>query len=329
MDILSKGALQMRMHENIVTQISSHTSLKDMWDALKTLYGSPGLAAIFADFKKAIQMRIGSGDPRPAIAKLQNYFGTLGNNGVSLDKFIKAMILISTLPSKYDNTVAILLNKEKSELNFSTVSKAVQAEYDRVANPATLSKFTSIKKKGGNPNFRQQQGKPKDSANNGNSQDKGKGHGSKGGNKKKEKERKKKDQGHSHSHGSSHMVSAIILGNHLISLAPQEYVPPQANVLVLSFTKTGPSIDKRPVDLTPSTHLPASAAKAKSAPSTETSKYPGVGKARKHCGTLNLPKTPRNLKVFEGLEKGKRVLADRLSSPLPRPSKRQRHFSRP
>ena len=120
----------------------------------------------------------------------------------------------------------------------------------------------------------------------------------------------------------SHMVSAAFLGDHLVNLAPQEYVPPQEKASVLSFTSKGPSIEKRPVNLTPSTYSYASAVKAKAAPSTSHSVYPGVGEARKNCGELNLPKTARNLKTFEGVEKAKRTLADRISSP--RPSKRQR-----
>jgi hypothetical protein len=49
----------MRMHENIVSQVSTFTTLKGMWDRLKLLYGVPGLMSIFANFKKAIQMCIG------------------------------------------------------------------------------------------------------------------------------------------------------------------------------------------------------------------------------------------------------------------------------
>ena len=111
------------MQRSLHHHISDSTTSSDLWDLLKDTYGVSGPAKVFTDFKKTITFRIsGNGHPALEIIKLQNIIDQLWLDGVELDAFLQAMILLSAIPSKWDNVPAtILATKKKDELTFTLV----------------------------------------------------------------------------------------------------------------------------------------------------------------------------------------------------------------
>jgi len=117
------GLMQLKMQRTLHHHIDETTTSSNLWDTLKDTYGVSGLAKIFADFKKTMTFRItGNGHPAPEIIKLQNLIDQLRLDGIDLEAFLQAMILLSAIPSKWDNVPATILGtKKKDELTFNLV----------------------------------------------------------------------------------------------------------------------------------------------------------------------------------------------------------------
>ena len=111
------------MQRTLHHHIGETTTSNDLWKILKDAYGVSGPAKVFADFKKTITFRItGNGHLSPEIIKLQNLIDQLRLDGVELNDFLQSMILLSAIPSKWDNVPAtILATKKKNELSFNLV----------------------------------------------------------------------------------------------------------------------------------------------------------------------------------------------------------------
>ena len=127
------GLMQLKMHRTLHHHIDETTTSSILWDTLKDTYGVSGPAKIFADFKRTTTFRIsGNGHPAPEIIKLQNLIDQLRLDGVVLDDFLQSMILLSAIPSKWDNVPAtILATKKRNELTFNLVRDALVTEYER------------------------------------------------------------------------------------------------------------------------------------------------------------------------------------------------------
>ena len=106
------GAMRLRLHPDI----RNHPDIKGsvgpftLWSKIQELYGKPGLSVIYSDFKQAINFAWdGNLDPRSEIARFQVILSRLNANKVELPEFVKGMLLLSSLPQKYDNVVSLAL----------------------------------------------------------------------------------------------------------------------------------------------------------------------------------------------------------------------------
>jgi hypothetical protein len=69
------------------------------------------------------------------------------------------MILLQSIPKKWDSVVAVLLQRyNETDLTFTVVSEAIQTEYTRNHSHAidrhAVNKLSAVKKKGPNPNWK-------------------------------------------------------------------------------------------------------------------------------------------------------------------------------
>jgi len=152
--------MQLKMQRTLHHHIGETTTSTILWDALKDTYGVSGPAKVFSDFKKTITFRIsGNGHPAPEIIKLQNLIDQLRLNNVILDDFLQSMILLSAIPSKWDNVPAtILATKKRDELTFILVRDALVTEFERkntnVNSGSSAKKISNVKRKGPEPQHR-------------------------------------------------------------------------------------------------------------------------------------------------------------------------------
>ena len=156
-DGMAMGAIGMRLTPNIANAIKDETCAGSVWDTLKKVYGQPGLPVIYSDFKKALQFRLSGSDPRPETAEIRLLLDWLHENKVEVPKFIKAMILISVIPKKWDTIVTLILQEtDLKKITFDLVVNKIIAEHERTTNSGNLNKFSAIKRKGKNPQYNQQ-----------------------------------------------------------------------------------------------------------------------------------------------------------------------------
>ncbi|KAF8268216.1 hypothetical protein EI94DRAFT_1800724 [Lactarius quietus] len=161
------------------------------------------------DFKEAISIRIdATKHPLLQINCLQASVHRLSINGVAIPEIIQVMILLSTLPHKWEMLISIF--------GHGTVGKQEeQRETPTAAAAAECSKLSTVKHKRGDPNYKQQCG-----TGNGNGSGSGQknsqqsGQGNSQGKKKHGKHRGKKVsqlQQEQETHDHSHLASKAAL----------------------------------------------------------------------------------------------------------------------
>jgi hypothetical protein len=151
------GLMQLKMQRSLHHHIGDATTSSGLWDNLKNIYGVSGPAKVFSNFKRTMTFRItGNGHPAPEIIKLQNLIDQLRLDNVILDDFLQSMILLSAIPSKWDNVPAtILATKKRDELTFNLVRDALVTEYERrntnVNSGSSAKRISNVKRKGLEP----------------------------------------------------------------------------------------------------------------------------------------------------------------------------------
>ncbi|KAF8881367.1 hypothetical protein BD779DRAFT_1675510 [Infundibulicybe gibba] len=128
---------------------------------LNTKYGVADPSQVFLDFRSALAVKIsGDSNPEPEIMAMSTYFSHLTGNSVVLPPFVQAMILLSAIPSKWDNVGSQLLQTHsQSALTFEIVRIALVKEYQRctaIKGPVQANKISGVKRKGKNPNWKEQ-----------------------------------------------------------------------------------------------------------------------------------------------------------------------------
>ena len=325
-DQQARGAIILRLSTAIRNLVISKTKSKEIWEYLKETYGQAGLSTIYADFKRLAEFRISGNDPRPDIALFKELIDRLTTNEVKLDEFIKSMMFINALPAKYGTIISIIMQGDRKELEVDKIATHVIAEHDRTTSTNQVNKMTAIKRKQGDPSFKQQKQQQPDKPNDGN---KPKGNrGNAGGKKKKDKKNKKQQNQYQHQHHShyangeiSNFASAVLLGPHVVDLNP--HVPQQMTASVATFTPEGPVVRQAPINLPTKAFSKVQGAKISKA--STTSSWPTVAQAQKICDSLKIPRTAHNLRILE--ESGAAAsTSDDVGAP---PAKRARTESPP
>ncbi|KAH9010119.1 hypothetical protein EDB84DRAFT_1570777 [Lactarius hengduanensis] len=181
--------------ERAVEEVASLNKADSIWNRLKAHFDVVQPTTVFKDFKEAISTRIdATKHPLP-----------------------QAMILLSALPPKWEMLVSILCtNYDLANLSLKHVREAIMAQWETEKNKGksqqSAQKLSAVKRKRGDPNYRQQRdaGSGGASGSGGNNpQRSGQGQGNAQGKKRRGKRGGKKPQSqqgqevHDHSHVAS------------------------------------------------------------------------------------------------------------------------------
>ena len=104
---------------------------KDLWDKLKTLFGTTGFAAIFCLFKQVSSKHIRIQHAQTDINETMSLFDQMTQAGLDLPQTFCAMILLNNLPSEY-NSLASTIVQTITVANFDMqhVTAAILVEMD-------------------------------------------------------------------------------------------------------------------------------------------------------------------------------------------------------
>ena len=156
------GIIQLQLIDNLYDKVGL-TSYQT-WKNLEEAFGTPGLAIIHADFKKAINFTLSGSNFAPEIANLYTLFAQLKANKAELPEFHQVMLLIEVLPAKWDLLVSTYMweNTKVEEYKFIAFCDAVCAEWERQYGKKILQhmdKLSAVKHKGESPQYKDQKQK--------------------------------------------------------------------------------------------------------------------------------------------------------------------------
>ena len=93
-DIQCLGILGLCLSPNLRTHLGNTACLT--WDSLNTMFGQPGVSAIFADYQAAISLKVTGGQNlQVEIQQLNTLFKRLVANGMSISDPMQEMILVT------------------------------------------------------------------------------------------------------------------------------------------------------------------------------------------------------------------------------------------
>jgi len=119
------------------------------------------MPAIYADFKQVINIRLTGGNPIPDMERMATLFGRLTTNSLTLPNNLQALLLLASLPPKWDSIAQLYLQHTDlaTMLTFNNVRAAVKQEYERSNRPVDSSaqKLSAVKHKGPDPSYCPQQ----------------------------------------------------------------------------------------------------------------------------------------------------------------------------
>src|SRR5277367_643760 len=132
-----------------------------IWASLRATFGTPGIAATFADFNQAQNIKIsGNQNPQVEIERMHTLLERLRANGVILADYVQGMILLGAIPLKWDHVAAMYLQTtpNMAAVTFAGVRTAIMAEFERVARPSAhvADKISAVKRKVKSPTFQEQ-----------------------------------------------------------------------------------------------------------------------------------------------------------------------------
>ena len=172
--------LILRMDNHITNKYSIMETAKEIWDDLETQYSKPSIASVYMEFKALIDTNIPDGNhPALAFMKLTAHFQCLKEFKFEVSKEIQVLLILAKLPS-YMNIVThiidIAADKDTPTTSSSTSSTPPASpitDLTAIECMATLAwqqhinkcppkgkatnKLSTVKHKGKDPKFQQQQ----------------------------------------------------------------------------------------------------------------------------------------------------------------------------
>jgi hypothetical protein len=117
------GTIILRTNPSIQEELGTLDYANDVWTRLADSYGTATPTSVYKDFKKAIGVRIRTDThPGPAIDDMFAAFQRLGAAKMSIPKPIQAMMLLATLPQKWEMLISIITQTtEMKDLDLNDV----------------------------------------------------------------------------------------------------------------------------------------------------------------------------------------------------------------
>ncbi len=169
----TKGVLKLRCNDAIISVIESLATAKEMWDALATLYGKPGMSTVFTDFKRILHTNIPDHkDPTQALDDMAMSYNRLTTNDFAVPEHIRAAYSSTKVPTSMEAGIfPIVQGKLMKELTVQVLRDNLLLQWDQkhgrtksssVAHTASASahKLSAIKSKTWKSNFQKQSSAP-------------------------------------------------------------------------------------------------------------------------------------------------------------------------
>ncbi|KAF5371598.1 hypothetical protein D9758_003478 [Tetrapyrgos nigripes] len=162
------GVIKLHVAQAIGAKIENITTARVMWDTLKDLYGRPGAAEIFQNFKRAMNIEIScNAHPGAAIDLIKMYLTRITNAGdnTEIPMYLQYMIVTNKLPPDiYAYIIAKITQDDIDDFEHETldnlrthVVNTWEACGRKKPQSANTTKITAIKRKGKPPVFEEQQ----------------------------------------------------------------------------------------------------------------------------------------------------------------------------
>ena len=148
-DMNTRGYLCLKVDATIAHLIKGKSAAEG-YQALKDEFSKVSPTVIYTDFREAISLKFtGNEHPLPTINKMCMLFACLATNGVKLDDFIKAMILINAIPSKWEIIATMNLALDKESIKFESIIPDLIRRWDQQSKGSEVNKISAMKKKRG------------------------------------------------------------------------------------------------------------------------------------------------------------------------------------
>ncbi|KIK81893.1 hypothetical protein PAXRUDRAFT_154980 [Paxillus rubicundulus Ve08.2h10] len=156
------GHILPKMDTHLSQQYQGYSTIKEVWDRLKSQFAKPSITSIYMEFKAMMDTSIPVGNhPAPAFAKMTAHFACLKEFKYELPNSMQVMIALTKLP-QYMNVVACLLNFDSDNLSVQSIECMATMAWQqhssrRKPNEQSANKISTIKRKDADPQFSQQQ----------------------------------------------------------------------------------------------------------------------------------------------------------------------------
>ena len=123
--------MMLHVVSSIQQDLSHFNTSQVMWNHLRNTYGVAMPTSVYKDFKEALNLHINpSQHPDPQMDKMQACFQHLCSNSITIPNQIQAMMLLATIPQKWEMLITIVTqSRQLRTLNFTHVCKAILLQH--------------------------------------------------------------------------------------------------------------------------------------------------------------------------------------------------------
>ena len=96
----AQGSIRLRLNVEVSRHVKDKVTAKELWDELKTAYGSTSGMGAFSFFKAAIVIRIPQNEhPAAAISKIIGNLDELESTGIKIPTTLRALMILGAAPA--------------------------------------------------------------------------------------------------------------------------------------------------------------------------------------------------------------------------------------
>lgn len=164
-NVQAMGTIRLRLTPSVAQRVRSKATAKEMWDQLKEDFGAMSVGQLYHELKAALDLRLPTNsDPSAAIERFMEHFERLTAADTVIPKLAIGLILLAKAPAYADAVVALTSQvQDKSDIDAKVIGRMIvnsweQRQFKPQGRQHNASRVSAIKKKkGGDPNFQQQQ----------------------------------------------------------------------------------------------------------------------------------------------------------------------------
>jgi hypothetical protein len=164
MNAKALGSIRLRLHHSIQYKFKDLPTAKELWGALESEYGKPGLSSVYVELKAAMDTIIPSdSDPSLSIDKFVTHFGRLSESKVLISDQAQALILLAKLPRSMDNIAQQFCQTDDIDsVDLAKVRRQIILSWEQrngknATRPQQAKKISAVQRGPQEPTFQQQQ----------------------------------------------------------------------------------------------------------------------------------------------------------------------------